>query len=723
MRIRAGILALAILVVGDAAQADGPEESRVQWLRDKHPPLEREKFDAMMDKRMKGEDWELDGWRESLGRLHAKTLAKWRAIAAVSQQNGLLGRNPNMAPVENVMWVWKREQTRREQLDELAKKEAEERKERFGDHGYLGSDAEKAELEKRYASQRAAVQSQFQKDLQDAQSRAHDPAAANTAYDGIREETILDLALINGSLKKVNAEIARRKGVAEKEREKDEPPPPEDRDRLALHVVPYRTEYEAKTGETVTTLFQVFKGAKPYVVLSVAPSTLEGPQEESLAEPGDLVVPFTFKKAGDHVARVHVRDAQGEDRAVSVTVHVTGPPWKPTPPDIGKDKSEKTDKPGENGKKGNPDTPPTPTRSAPVPIQGTFKAILWGAGTQWDRYDTLGAKTGGGKPGVPFTLTIAADGSLRASVKYAVSPTETQKPSDDQMRNMFWRSSFELDGTVDWKTGRTVISITKGHDERGYEKDVEQTGIPGQKLPPAHWRQHDDAQYSTRLEGWTLPGPEAAAWLAGLSNNPMAAAAVKTMDLEMAGMPGVQFAADGTVSFRNRGFFGMLGIDRSPPPSGVVPRHITYTRLVVHDGYDGANGKDKDERAQWQGIAERQAADRSGSWYLKVLGAADPPEPPEPKRGDLLGFSLWPTKPITAAVGGTFRARAVGVFGSDVFQPVDLTEKATWNASAGLTQVGPGTFTAAAPGTYTITVTHAGTSGGPMTSTIAVIVK
>src|SRR2546422_4077316 len=42
-----------------------------------------------------------------------------------------------------------------------------------------------------------------------------DPTAANKAYDEIREETILDLALINGSLKKVGAEIARRKGRSE----------------------------------------------------------------------------------------------------------------------------------------------------------------------------------------------------------------------------------------------------------------------------------------------------------------------------------------------------------------------------------------------------------------------------------------------------------------------------------------------------------------------------
>jgi hypothetical protein len=699
-----------------AARGDGPEEVRAKRLRDQLPEIDMGKFADLVEGALKGSDADLEAARTTLLAARETVLKKWRTIGRLNLANALAGHSQHFRAAENTMAVWGKEQERRTRLEEIDRRQSEEWAKRFGRnpdpkaHG-----PEMDELNRKYADERAGVQAWFRGEMEAAKRSAtggNDADAADRVFDAMREDTRFEMTRIWRSLKNIDQEIARRKGVADGEGKPDDG----ERARYDLRVVPYHTEYEAKTGETVETMFQVFKGAKPYTVLSVAPGTVEGPQSSEVPEPGDVVVPFTFRNPGEYPATVHVRDAQGADKAVSVTIRVTGAPWKPEPFDDGTKKTGSDAQPPPEG----------PTGSVPQRLEGTFAATIWHCNAELPRIDEAGQDNWLHVTGVPANVTIDASGRITATVRYEL-PQAEMHPDAGQVphQDRFWKVSFDLEGHVDWTTGKTALEIRNGHDERGYEKDEPKTDNNGRRIGIfGHWRDRMVADYSASLEGWTLPGPDADAWGARLAKIPELATNLRKLDLETLGLPGVAVAADGRVAFRDRGFFGAsdLGV---AAPGGAPPRRLRFMKYLIHTGYDGMNAKDVDETAARQARQATQEKAGVGGWYVKILGAADaaPAAPAEPKKGDLLGFGLWPVKPIAIGVGGVARVKAMGVFGDDVYAPVDLTTRATWTASPGLTEVGPGQYSAAAPGTYTITVTHPGTSGAPMSSTITVIVK
>lgn len=713
-------VSLAVLfAVAGAVRADGPEEVRAKRLRDQLPAVDMTKLDEVVAKGVKGGDAELGAAAETVAKVRERILSKWRTVGRLNLANAYSGYSPHFKAAENAMAVWAKEQDRRARLEEIDRRQAEEWMKRFGekpDPSRRGP--EMAALNRKYAEERTAVQAQFRKDMEAAKTGAMgaDATAADRVWDELRAETLVEMTALRRATRTIERESARRKGVADdedrKEREDD------DRSRFGLRVVPYHTQYEAKTGETVQTIFQVFKGAVPYTILAVAPGTVEGPQSSDLAAPGDLVVPFTFKEAGEYTATVHVHDAQGADKAVSVAIRVTGAPWKPEPVDD-------ADK-----RRGPPPPPPATTggASAPVPqkIEGTFQATLWHCNAELPRVDESGRKDWLHVTGVPATVTIDSAGHVTSKVRYELPQADMFPDAGPvPLKNRFWRVSFDLDGTVDWASGKVTLEVTNGHDERGYEKDEPKTDDHGKQVGfIGHWRDRIAVDYSASLEGWTVPGPDAQGWVERVAKIPDAAKGLAQMDLETLGLPHVDVRPDGTMTLRDGGFFGAADFGARAP--GATPhRRFRVAKHLWHSGYDRLNERSEDETAARR--ASHAADERSGggSWYMKITGAAPVPTgpAPEPKKGDLLGFGLWPTRPISMGVGGVARTKAVGVFGDDVNQPVDLTAKSTWTASPGLMQVAPGEFTASAPGTYTITVTHPGTSGGPMSSTITVVVK
>ena len=712
------MLALALScgfgVVG--VRADGPEEVRAKRLREQLPEIDMAKLADLVENAVKGTDEDLAAARTTLLAARETVLKKWRTVSRLNVANALAGQSQHFRAAENVMAVWAKEQERRARLDAIDRRQTEEWATKFGKNPDPKAHVPEMDaLNKKYEDERTGVQAWFRTEMEAAKKSAtggNDGDAADKVFDAMREDTRFEMTRIWRSIKNIDKEIARRKGVVEGEQKKDD----DERARFDLRVIPYHTEYDAKTGETVQTMFQVFKGARPYTVLSVAPGTVEGPQEAEVPEPGDVVVPFTFKNPGEFTATIHVRDAQGEDKAVSVTIRITGAPWKPEPLEGDDKKGGPTSKTPSGGSPG----------TSPVKIEGVFAATIWHCNAELPRVDQADDKNWLQVTGVPASLTIDGSGRITSTVRYELSQADMHPESRDvPLLNRFWKVSFDLEGTVDWMTGKTTLEVKNGRDECGYEKDEPKTDNSGKKIGIfGHWRDRTQVDYSASLEGWTLPGPDADAWGARLAKVPDLAKNLKQFDLETIGLPGVDAGADGKVVFRNRGFFGSsdLGV---AAPGGAAHRRFRVAKQVWHTGYDAMNAKDTDQTASRQGQYAREEKSGVGGWYVKIGGApaVEPDPPPEPKKGDLLGFGMWPTRPISIGVGGVAKAKAVGVFGDDVYAPVDLTSNATWTASAGLTQVGPGEFRAAAPGTYTITVTHRGTSGGPMSSTITVIVK
>jgi hypothetical protein len=403
-----------------------------------------------------------------------------------------------------------------------------------------------------------------------------------------------------------------------------------------------------------------------------------------------------------------------------VTITVAGEPVKvdPEEEEPAKSKAKKPAKPGAGGAATGDAEAVTP-----VPIQGTFAAMSWHLSSglaRWGFPDEFRVWP------VPLTLTIEADGRMRGSARHEAPDSDRSAKARPEMRNIVWKTSFDLEGLVDWKSGRTVVSIKNGHDETGYEEDKPKFDDRGQKVGTiGRWRDWEKVDYTISLEGWTLPGPQALRWLAPIAKNAAVMQELPKADLETFGMPFLVVAGDGRPIYRDRGFFAMSGLDGTPTMDGIVPRRITYSRAIKHIGYDGMNEKETDESNTRQKRADAEAKAGRGGWYIKILGAGEaPPSGPaeEPKDDDLLAFGLWPTKPISVKAGETMSARAMGVLGKNVYDAVDLSEKATWKGSEGLILLGGGSFKAAKPGAYTLTATHAGPSG-PMTSTITIHVS
>ena len=233
------------------------------------------------------------------------------------------------------------------------------------------------------------------------ESEGGDASTAAELLGEMRQKALVDVSAVGRALQRVENEIAYRKGEGVQAQKETE----DERKRFDLRVVPYRTEYEAKTGEVVAATYQVYKGANPYSVTAHAPETFEGPRAFDFPQSGDLVVPFTFRKAGDYSPTIRVIDAHGDSKSATISIKVTG---SPVPPG-----TKKTD-PGQLPPKSpSPTATPTPSPrgNAPVPLVGTFNALFWRANAELNRWDVFG-QPGGIMTPVPLTITLDASGTL-----------------------------------------------------------------------------------------------------------------------------------------------------------------------------------------------------------------------------------------------------------------------------------------------------------------------
>jgi hypothetical protein len=85
----------------------------------------------------------------------------------------------------------------------------------------------------------------------------------------------------------------------------------------------------------------------------------------------------------------------------------------------------------------------------------------------------------------------------------------------------------------------------------------------------------------------------------------------------------------------------------------------------------------------------------------------DPPKPrppPAPVKDELCALGVWPGEndPASMKVGQELQFAAVGIFLHNPWDLVDLTKRATWEASPQLQPLGGGRFRATQPGRYSI---------------------
>jgi PKD repeat protein len=730
----AGLLGivLPLLLSETPAAADAEHEQIAAAIREKHPPIAWKRFE---DASTGADDLDVAGIEHDLGvvdRNIKQAKAKWKAVQ--------LRRRTTAMAESTVVYKWAHDalswagtvKEKEDRLADIRRREDEEYTKRFGVpyHSIFVKKGKELEWEGQwYASGRGhayreeekQVNAWFQQEIKERvkeQSKGINPVSK--LLDELQAEAIQEIAGLRRARKNYDDALRRKRGEKVESDAAKAADDEAERHRSEIRLAPVRTEYETTTGEPIETIYQVWKGAPPYTLRASAQGAVERPLVQELAQGGEFLVPFTFRRPGTYTAKVTVFDAQAYEKSATVTITVTGEPLADEEPEGEK----KPDPPG-GGSRGS-----AGAAGAITPFHGTFEALLWGGNAglnRWDLVDHLG------KTSAPLTLTVAPDGTLSARVRY-VLPESEMRPQPAKMdvgpSTSFWKTSFDLAGKVDWATGKVSISITNGHDERGYERDRYKMNDKGQNTGIfGHWRDWTKVDYTTELEGWTIPGPQATAWLSRLPKDAKVLEALKSTDLEdMLGVPALVVGADGSVAFRDRGFFGMQDLTGgTPPPDGTTPRRHRVRLHLQHQGYDGMNEKEENETAKEQARADKEAAGRLGGWYLKVLGVAPaedtsaPPPAKEPKDDDVLAFGLWPVKPITLTAGSNLSARAMGVFGKDVNEAVDLSDRATWTASPGLVLLQGGSFSAPTPGTYTLTATMQ-TPNGPMSSTIQVIV-
>lgn len=757
MRRSSGFVAVLVLgtVGGEstAVRADDPKKDPLPLAIDVRKSLKKVFHESDVKQAEKEAPTATDGelaedlaWAE---KCHGLVLQKFRKLQRKQVIVGGAAGNPFLRTAHFTLTAASLELERKERLEAIERREAEAIDRRFPDRSPekpISPDAwhrwkdspEAKQIEEDRKRVGGWFRQTFDEELR--RARAGESEAGQTLAE-VEKETFDEMRQISG---------LRRKLVNEQRRRRGEPPIPEapepeievpeggfgpkgadryrpqeasEKARFELRLAALRSEYEARPDEAVVAIFQVWKGAAPYVGAVVAPGSVPATAAVEAAEAGQVNVMLSYPKKGDYTATLTVTDAHGASKTASAHVVVKGEPMPP----------EKDDEPNSGGGGAG-----TGSANAPVPVVGTFDARLVGGNGSLPRFDQ------GNTPQVPLSLTIAPDGSMSASVRYTLPESEMKippplNPGDSPMQKVHWKTSFDLEGKVDWATGHTVITIKNGHDERGYEKDV--TGRDGQgKEVKLHWREWDKLDYHGQLEGWTVPGPQAAKWLGVLLENKMAVSMLGAMGSEKLGLPPLTVTKDGKASYAFRGFFGAGLLGGAGAPDGVVPRRMTCVKHVWHQGYDKENETDTDKTADDQKVYAANAKAARGMWTLRLVGLAPvesapgassapaapatpalPPSLPSPKKEALLAFGMWPVKGITAQPGKPFRPHAMGVYGQDVFKAVDLTEKAAWTVGRGLVPGPDGTYTASAPGTYELKATVQ-TPDGPMSSTIRVVI-
>jgi hypothetical protein len=699
------------LLAGATAHAEDQERTIAEKIRESHPSLDQGKIVDLGRLASTRTAEQLAEDKFHLDNSHDIVMKKWKAIQTARDTYRKLTQSVASTTGYYTLVLLSYESERKDRLQRIAARETEDFRKAYPgltsakeiDAAWVGWNA--SSKAKAYREERYGVQTWFKQMLKDEMQRAHTgQSALMTTLDQMTTESQDEIAFLAQAQRQVQKAIDKRKaGIgpdATPESESEEKAAEErakDELRARLHVAPVRTEYEGKTGEAVETLFQAWSGLAPYDVYSRSKgSTQTLLQHQSVPTPGYFSVLFTYAKPGTYSAVVEVSDQEGGEKTATVTITVTGDPVR-------------KDDPKERPPAGMDDPTSPPPGTPPVPLVGTFHALLFAGADPVPRNDAL--PDGMVVTPVPIEITIDKAGKIVGKTDYALPTSQTGKPKKDGGKNLYWKSAFRLEGTVDWTTGKTHLDLLDGVAESGVEADT-----PGYGL----WQESFHAEYAGTLDGWSIPSPAADRWMGA------AGMAAGGKPLEYTGRPEFVTKPDRTRAFQGGGFFGD---NRGAPVPGVQTVWAkTPSKFVHRSGYAG-KPTDVEDSTKYMTLDWTLAA-RLGftGWYLKIVDAP-PPTDPDPKKeepapkGDLWAFGIWPTLPVQARIGEKVTAHAMGVFSDDAFEAKDLSAKATWSANRpGVTVNERGEITASAPGVYHITATFIGPDGQPMTSTMTVAV-
>ena len=236
--------------------------------------------------------------------------------------------------------------------------------------------------------------------------------------------------------------------------------------------------------------------------------------------------------------------------------------------------------------------------------------------------------------------------------------------------------SFRIDGHINPQSGKTRLL---------FSDVVNRYGGVG---PVSGEFQESVLKSEVTVTGWQIPGPEDQTLL----NTPI----MNVMKHSNAypWLPKAAKQPDGSFAFTDQGFFGIRGMRGSDE---LVKYKVHSTTLTL-------GGKTKDQgTANLQRTMDKPTSVMS--WYLQIFGPAEPPAATVTTgKGELVGFGVFPEGPLRVRVGQKITFTAVGVYGNNVFEAVDLTGKATWQSSSPALKLvkKPATFAVMAPGTYRV---------------------
>jgi hypothetical protein len=705
------VLALGVGGPGGSARAGDEDPDLIEQVRKSFKPLDVKSVqDLVADVKTQTKEELLES-REEVARLRGFVMQKWKTYQRDRWRFFAL-LTPAVRATRATLLLASLEWERKDRIARLEKQSMQEFIDHYKDNYFDPSPENRDDWIARgrpahYTKAHQQVQDWYRHEMQQEIARAKSGrTAADDMLDEIGATLQKEIKALADAREKIQYEIWNR-GIEPWPEVPDEELLPYEiveKRRDEMRIAALRTEHEAQVGETIEIPFQVWKGTKPYswMVLGNILETTSWLMHGEIAEPGVASFFATFHKPGTSTLTLRVLDATQTLKEVRYTINVKGAPLERPKP------KKKGAKPG-----GEPTPPPAATMDTPpVPISGTFDAVLIGGNYGLGRLDEVPKGPDDVVPltPVPLQVSITPAGAISASVDYTLPASAMGKPSKDGAKNLVWKTKFDLAGKVDWTTGRTELELKNGHDENGLEQDV-----PGY----GRWRQSIRVDYSATLSGWSIPSPQAASWLRSTG----ALAGAHGKHLETLGRP----AVDGKPpAFLHGGFFGDR---RGASVPGLPVKKVTIASHVSRSGYDGKGESVEDGKK-----LEQMAVDMVGGmglvgWVLRIGGPPAPPSDPgapsatpATDKGDLWGFTLWPERPVEAAKGETVRTTAMGVFSSDPVTAEDLSAKVTWTASPGLVKVADGQWKADAPGTYSITATYAGPDG-PMTSTTTIVVK
>jgi hypothetical protein len=708
-----GVVLAALVALGagtprGSVRAEEEETTLRETIRKAHPALDQGAITQRGWDARKHDAQQLAEDQFWLQQAYDVLMKKWRAVQEARTAHRKVTQAVAYATGYYTISLLSLESERKDRIQRLVDRENQEFKASLGskerseaDIAVERADWDRSERAQAYDAERHAVEAWFKGELDAEIQRARTgQSPLMDVLDEMTTEAQDEMAVLSQARKTVEREIEKRaKGIQEERPEVPFEVP--EAQRHALHFTPVRTEYEGVAGAPIETIFQVWRGRRPYLLYSRAKGSTElRLRYHRVKEAGQVSVLFSFEKPGTYTAIVNATDLDGSDVKASVTIVVKPDPKRGETPD-----GEK----GSGGGPTGPPNPPAPEGTPPVPVVGTFHALLFGGDAGLPRPDEMPA--GVKVTPVPLQVTIDAAGRVKGRADYTHPANAFGKPTKDGARNLVWKVAFELEGQIDWTTGRTHLEVKAGRAETGLEVDTPGFGL---------YRQSSKAEYTATLDGWSIPSPAADRWLALRSADTAAGAS-----LEGTGRPDVTVRPDGKRLFAAGGFFG--DVRGAGVPGVATPWARRVTKAVVRTGYVGKDESDEEQTRMAQMATDMAARMGVTGWYLKLLGAPPAVEPQPAKEeptpaGALWAFGLWPTRPVQARVGERVQARAMAVFEGDPFEAVDLTSKATWTASPGATVNEKGEVTAAAPGVYRVTASFTGPDGTPMTSTLMVAV-